>query len=517
MGDRLRRVAGVVESAMHRVKRWIMVAHRWLGAALSLLALMWFATGIVLLYSPLPEFRPELRPARLPILDCSRCRGTLREAMGAMLGRDTTAPVRLGMLFGRPVWRYVGDDRRWHLLAADVGTTIDSVGGADAVRIAATVAATASAPVVDSVTITGPDQWTLEGVLRNQLPLHRIEFGDRAGTRAYVSEHGGEVILSTTRRERARAWMGAIPHFMYLRVLRSRLGFWRNVVIIFAALGALASLSGIISGVWRLRLRGRGAESDRRSISPYRTRWMRWHHYLGLTFGVFTFTWMLSGMLSVDPFDWSPGDEPTTRETLAFAGGALDATRFTLDPAGAARILGDSLRLRELRPLMVAGRPYWLGIDSASKTRIVRADTAIPLVSTNVARATLDSAISAAATARIIDRVEMRSPDDYYYPSYGRARNFPVVRVRFADAEATALYVDPALGEIVMKEVTRSRVERWLYTGLHDLDVRGLSTHRPLWDIVVIGLLLGGLSLAVTGVVGAWRWLAPKAGLYEGS
>jgi hypothetical protein len=128
----------------------------------------------------------------------------------------------------------------------------------------------------------------------------------------------------------------------------------------------------------------------------------------------------------------------------------------------------------------------------------------------------LDSAIRVASTARILDRVEMRSPDDYYYPSYGRLRNFPIVRVRLADAEATALYVDPALGEIVMKEVTRSRAERWLYTGLHDLDFRGLSTRRPLWDIVIIGLLLGGLSLAVTSVAGAWRWLAPKAGIKAG-
>jgi len=501
---------------MARLKRWIIVAHRWLGAGLSLLALMWFATGVVLIYAPLPAFRAELQPARLSILDCSRCTGTLPETMRAMVGRDTTAPVRLGMLLGRPVWRYLGDDHRWHTLAADLDTPIDSVSGADAVRIAAAATGTAAAPVVDSVTITQPDQWTLEGVLRNQLPLHRIDFGDRARTQAYVSDRGGEVILATTRRERTLAWLGAIPHFLYPRILRARLGVWLNVVIILAGLGALASLFGLIIGVWLLRLRARGG-SNGRSISPYRTGWMRWHHYLGLVFGVFAFTWMLSGMLSVDPFEWSPGDEPTTREALAFAAGALDATRFTLAPADAARILGDSLQLRELHPLMVAGRPYWLGIDSASHTRIVRADAATPVVSTQVARAILYSAISVATTARIVDRIELRMPDDYYYSNYDHTRRFPVVRVRLADAEATALYVDPALGAIVLKEVTRSRAERWLYTGLHDLDFRGLGTRRPLWDVVIIALLLGGLSLAVTGVVGAWRWLAPKAGIAAGS
>ena len=508
----LRRVATTVVSAMPRVKRWIIVVHRWLGAGLSLLALMWFATGIVVIYAPLPAFRAEFQAARLPVLDCARCTGTLREAIGAMPGRDTTAHVRLGMLLERPVWRYLGDDRRWHLIAADLGASIDTVNGADAVRIATAAAGTGSAPVVDSSTISQPDQWTLEGVLRNQLPLHRIEFGDPARTRVYVSERGGEVILETTRRERALAWMGAIPHFLYPRVLRARLGVWLNVVIILAGLGALASLSGLIIGVWLLRLRARGAGPNRRSLSPYRDGWLRWHHYLGLVFGVFTFTWMLSGMLSVDPFDWSPGDEPTVRETLALAGGALDATRFSLAPADAARILGAALRLRELRALMVAGRPYWLGVDSASRTMIVRADSATPMASTSVASAILDSAISATASARIVDRVELRAPDDYYYPAYGVTRRFPVVRVRLADAAATAFYVDPSRGEIVLKEVTRSRAERWLYAGLHDLDFRGIGTRRPLWDITVIGLLLGGLSLAVTSVVAAWRWL--RAGRY---
>jgi hypothetical protein len=42
--------------------------------------------------------------------------------------------------------------------------------------------------------------------------------------------------------------------------------------------------------------------------------------------------------------------------------------------------------------------------------------------------------------------------------------------------------------------------------------VRGLTLRRPLWDEAIAALLLGGLSVAVTGVVVAWRWLALKAG-----
>ena len=35
------------------------------------------------------------------------------------------------------------------------------------------------------------------------------------------------------------------------------------------------------------------------SHSPY-TGWMKWHHYAGLLFGVFTITWVFSGLVSLD-------------------------------------------------------------------------------------------------------------------------------------------------------------------------------------------------------------------------
>ena len=502
---------------MSAFRRWLIVLHRWLGAALSLLALMWFATGIVLLYAPLPAYSPERQIAGMSRLDCAHCRGSLGDALAAMPHRDPAAPVRLGMLLGRPVWRYLGEDARWHVSAADGGPPLTGVDGAAAVTIAAAYANNVGAPVADSSTLLAPDQWTLEGVLRHQLPLHRMRFADPAGTTVYVSANGGDVILSTTRRERALAWIGAIPHFLYPRVLRSRLGVWLNVVIVLAGLGALASLSGLIAGIWLLRWRTRGdAANARLPLSPYRTGWLRLHHYLGLIFGVFTFTWMLSGMLSVDPYDWSPGAEPDSAEAIAFAGGLLDGTRFHLTAAEAVRALSAALTVREVRPVMVAGHPYWLGVDSASNTRLVPADARTPMVIADIPRSVIDSALRGPMTTPIAEITELDSPDDYYYPSYERPRRFPVLRVRVADADRTAYYLDLRRGEIAMKEVTRSRVERWLYSGLHDLDFQALRSRRPLWDVVIIALLLGGLSLAVTSLVGAWRWLAPKAGIRAG-
>ena len=53
-------------------------------------------------------------------------------------------------------------------------------------------------------------------------------------------------------------------------------------------------------------------------------------------------------------------------------------------------------------------------------------------------------------------------------------------------------------------------MSRWLYHGLHSLDFPWLYNYRPLWDIVVITLMLGGTAMCVTSLVLAWRVLARK-------
>ena len=45
-----------------------------------------------------------------------------------------------------------------------------------------------------------------------------------------------------------------------------------------------------------------------------------------------------------------------------------------------------------------------------------------------------------------------------------------------------------------------SRVERWLYNGLHSLDFAFWYNRRPLWDVAMIVLLLGGLTTSSLGL-----------------
>jgi hypothetical protein len=45
-----------------------------------------------------------------------------------------------------------------------------------------------------------------------------------------------------------------------------------------------------------------------------------------------------------------------------------------------------------------------------------------------------------------------------------------------------------------------TRWYRWLRDGLHSLDFPAINGKRPLWDIVLLPLMLGGTVAAVTGV-----------------
>ena len=105
----------------------------------------------------------------------------------------------------------------------------------------------------------------------------------------------------------------------------------------------------------------------------------------------------------------------------------------------------------------------------------------------------------------IQDQTWLHEYDNYYY-SRDSVRPLPVLRVRYADAQSTWLYLDPHRGSISRYE-RLGRLNRWLYHGLHSLDFPFMYYRRPLWDIVVIVLSIGGIALSATTLWPAFRRL----------
>ena len=122
----------------------------------------------------------------------------------------------------------------------------------------------------------------------------------------------------------------------------------------------------------------------------------------------------------------------------------------------------------------------------------------------------LAAARDAAPESAIQDAVWLDHYDAYYYDRRN-LKPLPVLRVRYADPQETWLYVDPQHGLIAMKYERLSRVNRWLYHGLHSLDFPFLYRRRPAWDIVTVGLSVGGILLTLTTMLPAWRRLRRRA------
>jgi len=109
----------------------------------------------------------------------------------------------------------------------------------------------------------------------------------------------------------------------------------------------------------------------------------------------------------------------------------------------------------------------------------------------------------------IKDATWLKEYDSYYYSQEG-TRPLPVLRVRFNDPQQTWLYLNPQHGQMTRYD-RMSRVNRWLYKGLHDLDLPFLVYRRPMWDITVIVLSMGGILLSLTTLLPAFRRLRRHA------
>ena len=480
----------------HLTARVLVYTHRWMGIALGVLFVIWFASGIVMMYARMPELATADRLARLPAI----IPDTVRVAPPLAKDAEITRLV-LNTIETRPVFRVTAQGRTKSFFA-DTGDPVPPTDSQQAIRIANGFHHGMFTLRYDE-RITDADQWSF-GV-RGRMPLHRLKAEDPQKTVLYVTENGGEVVLTTTASGRLWGGAGAVLHWIYFTPFRRLSSLWNEFIVWTSIAGTLMCIVGIAWGVWRLSpIRGYRLRRQPH-WSPY-AGWMRWHHYAGLIFGVVTTTWIFSGLLSMDPFDWHPGTSPTREQRQRVSEGPM--------------VAGD-LSAERLQRVLKAFAPSW-----PKEIEIVRfhghyyATAAAGIVSFDEPQfgprdqLPADQMVGAANRAMPGVPIEGMSwldqYDSYYYDRTGHL-SLPVLRARYSDPQQTWLYFDPRHGTIARKEERLSRVNRWLYHGLHSLDFPFLYYHRPLWDIVVITLSVGGIVLSITTISASWRRLKRHA------
>lgn len=509
---------------MKNLKKYLIYTHRYLGLAFCVMFALWFVSGVVMMYKRMPRLSAEERLMHSPALDFSNAALTPEAAFERSGSGPAPMKVRLGMHCGRPVYRFLSG-KGWATVFADNGALLDPVTPAQGLEIVRGFAPEHHGELNYEGTIEVADQWTLSSALRRFKPLHKISLADGSGTHFYVSQPTGEVVMKTTREGRFWGWMGAVIHWVYFTPLRQRADLWHDVIVYSSIIGCIMCLSGVVAGLWRYRFRNRYRIKGEMRGAPY-AGMMRWHHYFGLIFGLITFTWILSGLLSMNPGRWSPGSSPTEAQVNAVTGGAINPGLFKLKPAEALGRFQTKFQPKEIELTQFRGRPFYLAYQSPDQLNsgqwgntdlaaFLSAETPLPhlLVAADETEAKLHefprdemliAAREAMPSAGIVEAAWLDEYDAYYYHR-ARGRRLPVMRVKYDDPQKTWLYFDPQIGAVVQKEETRSRAERWLYNGLHSLDFPYLYQSRPAWDITVIALSLGGCLLSVTAVWLAWR------------
>ena len=508
------------------LKGALIFVHRWLGVALSVILFLWFASGIVMMYWSYPTVTTSDRLQRAPVLDPTRIKVTVDAAYGR-LGRGLPpAQVRLASFDGRPVYRFgagrLESDRggaAGQMVFADDGSVVAT---ADEAMIDRAAALWAGQPIraARKEEVTAVDQWTV-GDLRNLRPLFKYSWPD--GQQVYVNGKTAEVVQYTTSKARFWAYLGAIPHWLYFTPLRKHHPQWFSVVVWSSLIGTITPVLGIIVILWMYSPRKVYRHADTPTSIPYRG-WKRWHAIAGLFFGTIATTWAFSGLLSMGPFRIVDALTDLILPASSDAAGRGDATRgpdiaealrgsasvrlasySDKDPKAAiAAIRG--FAAKELEYTSFAGEPVYLATNGEGDTRVipVHGEAAAAFDTDQVIRVVRDAAGSQLADLRLVDEF-----DAYYLDRRGQ-RPLPVVYARLNDPVATRYYVDPKTARVVGKYSTRDWVNRWLYHGLHSMDFPWLYKHRPLWDILVITLLLGGLTISVTSLVLTWRVLMRK-------
>ena len=505
---------------MAQLRKWLILSHRYLGIVLGLLFVVWFASGIGMIYARgMPSLTEELRLERLAPLDLGSVRVTPSEAAERAGLGDSFGGVTLRTVLDRPAYRVGGGGGA--TVFADTGELMPGVDSAQARGVASRFMEVALERVRYEHLVTQSDQWTISQ--RQQLPFHKLSIDDERGTQLYVSPESGEVTLLTTRGSRALAWVSAIPHWLYFTPLRVRQNLWTQTIIWTSVVGCILAILGITLGVVQLKASRPFRLSRIRSYIPY-SGWMRWHYITGVVFGVLTLTWVFSGLLSMEPLGWASGPGlPTGELRRALAGGPLTASAFPAIDAEAWDGVLPGRSIKEITYERILGEPYFVVRTTPARATETKPPGAAETNTSDQERAlvaveTLQVRREAFAVETLMDRVRETYPDvpivsaglleeyDSYHYSRDQQAPLPILRVEFDDTNKTWLYIDPATGRLSRSLHRLDRVERWIYHGFHSLDFGFWYYNRPVWDIGVILLSLGGLASSTIGLyLGARR------------
>jgi hypothetical protein len=475
--------------AADRAWGWLAWAHRWAGVALCLLFAVWFASGAILLFVPYPSLGETAR------WDSGTPADMTRLAIGpgqALTARPDATALRLIGLAGRPVYVLSKGGEPDRVVAGDSGAVLSEL----APEAARSIAEAFRNMPADAV--AGPlayDQWTVPNGLDAARPYYRVSFADPEGTTLYISARTGEALQRTTASARFWNYLGSVLHWIYFTPIRRSWSLWDQLVwwLSLAATGLTAA--GFVLGIYRTaNARGRG-------LSPFR-KWMRWHHIVGLFAGVFVFTWILSGWLSMDHGRLFSTGEASAGQMARMAGRSLAQTADAV-PLDFLRGLEAPM---EIRFGAVASEPVVMVARQAAPPVIYTGESGAMTAHDAVPAPLLLAGIHAVWPDAAMTEAGIAPGDDFYVMAEEMAGGLALFASHAGPKRE--VYVDTRTGRIAKVMDGSRRAYAWWYYALHTLRAPSFTGDGAVHASLVLLLLAAGFAFSVTGVVIAVKRLA---------
>lgn len=464
----------------------MMTLHRRLGLIVGPAVLLWFLSGLVLLWVPYPSLTEREWLLTAQSIQPHNCCAALSRLLARLDRPEGIESVRIRMVGGRPVATAQFLNGTMAALTVDTAEPIVPLTRDWAHRVASQAA---PGMLVEQMDLIDHDVWTVHQRFDPYRPLWKVQLsGDRRSV-LYVSSVTGDVVQDTTADERRWNLVGAVIHWWYLPWLRRHWAWWDHVVWWVSAIGTVTVVAGglILGRAW----------AKHGWSGLFVGRW-RVHRVLGVIAGISACCWMASGWLSMDHGRWFSDGKVNAEDRERFMGGRLTLRDVEAIPDFS--MLPVTETVKEIRLIKMAGVVHFVARTSPSYQAI----WAMTSPEESPRGAFQDEVLEAATRsllgdgALVIRKLGGNGSRSCSAADDETASTF--LQVETAGAEITGVRVDGWTGAVVERLDSSRRLYHHLFDGLHRWDVPWLSHHCDLRRVLMSLWCLFGAGLAGSGL-----------------
>ncbi len=468
--------------------------HRITGSLLSLMFVIWFLSGIVLIFQGFPHASRKDRFTQLKTFQLQQFENL--QAPSPKFKGTTT----LELSYGKPVYRVKRGRKAQDIFDAQTLQPITSFSKIQAENLAVDFA---KSPVKDISIQNDLSQWIPWSYYEPILPFYKCTMNDKKHSVLYISAKTGTIIQRTTLKSRILAWFGAIPHWIYLVQLRRHVDAWSWVIILLASIGVVVSISGIVVGIYRKKKKG---------ITPYKKFWFKWHHWFGYFFGIFVFTFILSGLFSMISIpNWMVGVNSSKTTAVKWNERAKINVQNNITPHKIVQALEKKEGIRKIEWHTVFDTPtYFIYYNDYQRAEVYHLKDNKVVKAPRFTMAEIQQKANK-LFPNLTPKVTIQEKyDSYYNASAMYYLPEPAYKIALNDANKTWLYINPDTGKRIRKITKNNRLRRWLYRGLHTFNFPFFKEQNALRIITLIIISIFGLIISVSGLVLSKRFFKRK-------